>query len=35
LLVVPGADHGMSYFVDRRRYEETLKAFWNRFDKAG
>ena len=27
LLVVPGADHGMSYFVDRRRYEETLKAF--------
>lgn len=32
LLVVPGADHGMSYFVDRKRYEDALKAFWQKYD---
>jgi len=31
LLVVPGADHGMSYFVDRKRYEDALKAFWQKY----
>lgn len=29
LLVVPGADHGMSYYVDREKYEKTAKEFWN------
>lgn len=28
LFVVPGADHGMSYLVDREGYEETVLAFW-------
>jgi len=32
LLVIPGADHGMSYYVDRQRYEEALKSFWERYD---
>lgn len=29
LLIVPGAEHGMSYFVDRAGYEEAVKAFWD------
>lgn len=29
LHIVPGAEHGMSYFVDRAGYEEAVKAFWN------
>lgn len=32
LLIVPGADHGMSYYLDRQRYEATVKRFWNRYD---
>lgn len=28
LFVVPGAGHGMSYFVDRPGYERETKAFW-------
>lgn len=32
LLIVPGADHGMSYFQDKHRYEAALKAFWHRYD---
>ncbi len=32
LLVVPGADHGMSYFTDAAEYESALKKFWNDFD---
>ena len=28
LLIVPGADHAMSYYVDREKYEEAVKAFW-------
>ena len=32
LLIVPGADHGMSYFLDKHRYEAALKAFWHRND---
>ena len=32
LLVVPGAEHGMSYFVDKKQYEEAFMAFWNDFD---
>lgn len=32
LLIVPGADHGMSYCKDKERYEEATKAFWAKFD---
>ncbi len=32
LLVVPGADHCLSYIVDRPQYEETVKNFWRDFD---
>ncbi len=28
LLVVPGADHGMSYYTARGEYEKTVKEFW-------
>jgi fermentation-respiration switch protein FrsA (DUF1100 family) len=34
LLVIPGADHSMSYYTDRQRFEAALKAFWNRYDGA-
>ena len=27
LLVVPGADHGMSYYVDRENYEKVIREF--------
>jgi len=33
LLVVPGADHGMSYLVDRNGYEAAVRSFWKEFDK--
>lgn len=32
LFVVPGAEHGMSYIVDREGYEETLREFWHDHD---
>ena len=32
LLVVPGADHAMSYYIDRQSYENAVKSFWNDFD---
>ncbi|MBR6676091.1 MAG: alpha/beta hydrolase [Clostridia bacterium] len=32
LLVVPGADHGLSYLVDREGYEAFCKSFWREFD---
>lgn len=32
LLVVPGADHGMSYYVDRPIYEKTVLEFFKDFD---
>lgn len=28
LLIVPGADHGMSYYVAKKEYEKTAKEFW-------
>ncbi len=34
LLIVPGAEHGMSYMVDRQGYEEAMTRFWNEFDGA-
>ena len=33
LLVVPGADHGMSYFVEKEKYEKTVLEFFSDFDK--
>ena len=32
LLLVPGAEHGVSYLVDREGYEEAVRAFWRDFD---
>lgn len=32
LLIVPGADHAMSYYVDRERYESYVLDFWHKYD---
>lgn len=32
ILIVPGADHGMSYYLDKPRYEAALKSFWAKYD---
>ena len=32
LFVVPGAEHGMSYLVNKDGYETAVKQFWNDFD---
>lgn len=32
LFIVPGADHGMSHFVDPEGYEAATKDFWREFD---
>lgn len=32
LLIVPGAEHGMSYLVNQEAYEEALKNFWREND---
>lgn len=32
LLIVPGADHGMSYYVDKKLYESELMSFWKQYD---
>ena len=32
LFIVPGADHGMSYYTDKQGYEKTIIEFWNEFD---
>lgn len=32
LFVVPGAEHGMSYIIDREGYERNVKEFWKDFD---
>ena len=31
-LIIPGAEHAMSYYMDREKYEETIKSFWRRYD---
>lgn len=33
LLIVPGADHAMSYYSDTARYEEYTKRFFAKYDK--
>lgn len=32
LFVVPGADHGMSYYVDKEGYEAVIQDFWRQYD---
>lgn len=32
LLIVPGADHAMSYYVDPEKYESVMKKFWEKYD---
>lgn len=32
LMIVPGADHGMSYAVDTPAYQKAVKDFWDEFD---
>lgn len=32
LFIVPGADHGMSYFIDPKGYEAVIREFWKRYD---
>jgi fermentation-respiration switch protein FrsA (DUF1100 family) len=34
LLIVPGAEHSMSYLVDSRAYEEAVKLFWADCEKS-
>ena len=33
ILVVPGAEHGMSYLIDPKGYETAVKNFWADFDQ--
>lgn len=33
LVIVPGAAHGLSFYVERERYARELQQFWNDFDK--
>ncbi len=33
LLIVPGADHAMSYYVNPHEYEKAVLEFWNDFDR--
>ena len=33
LLIVPGADHGMSHFVERDRYRRTMIDFWRSIEE--
>lgn len=32
LLIVPGADHGMSHYIDKEGYERTVLSFWDKYD---
>ena len=33
LLVVPGAEHAMSYIVDKEKYEDAICRFWQEQDE--
>lgn len=33
LMIVPGADHGMSYLKEQDRYEAEVKRFWRDYDE--
>lgn len=32
LLIVPGADHGMSYYTSKEEYAKAVEEFWREFD---
>lgn len=32
LIIVPGASHGMSYYLEKDRYESAVKDFWRKYD---
>lgn len=32
LLIVPGADHGMSHYMETEKYEAMMQEFWERYD---
>ena len=34
LLVVPGAEHAMSYLTDTAAYENAMRAFWEKYDQS-
>lgn len=34
LFIVPGADHAMSYVIDKHGYENNIRDFWNKYDSA-
>ena len=34
LLIVPGAEHGMSYIVEQAKYESTVRSFWMQCERA-
>lgn len=34
LLIVPGANHGMSYLVEKDKYENASKDFWAKYDES-
>jgi len=33
LLIVPGADHGQSYYTERDKYEKFTLEFWSKYDR--
>ncbi len=33
LIIVPGAEHGMSYIVDQAGCQQKLKEFWQKHDQ--
>lgn len=33
LLIIPGAGHGMSYFIDQESYQNIVLKFWEEYDK--
>lgn len=35
LFIVPGAEHAMSYIVDKNGYENALRNFWKLYDNSG
>jgi fermentation-respiration switch protein FrsA (DUF1100 family) len=32
LFIVPGAEHGMSYVLEKEEYEKTVVEFWANYD---
>jgi len=32
LLIVPGAIHGESYFIEKEKYEAVTRSFWSKYE---